>query len=107
MLTTAPTGPDSPDYGYGLAMMSPRLPCGVTVWGHDGGIFGSSSGAVTTRDGRHSLSTNTNTNTNADWIGGQDLSVPAEFCPTASAPSPGSTSPTTAFPTTAARTLGF
>ncbi|MEU3462764.1 serine hydrolase domain-containing protein [Streptomyces sp. NPDC006733] len=81
MLTTVPTGPDSPDYGYGLAIMSVRLPCGITVWGHDGGIFGSSSAAVTTRDGRHSLSSNTN----ADWVAGPDSAVLAEFCPSAPA----------------------
>ncbi|MCZ4119484.1 serine hydrolase domain-containing protein [Streptomyces sp. H39-S7] len=93
MLTTVPTGPDSPEYGYGLALMSVRLPCGVTVWGHDGGIFGSVSAAVTTRDGRHSLSSNAN----ADWVDGPSP-VPAEYCPS---------SPVTALPTAPARTSAF
>ncbi|QNA76638.1 beta-lactamase family protein [Streptomyces sp. So13.3] len=103
MLTTVSTGPDTPDLRYGLAMMSVRLPCGVTVWGHDGGIFGSSSSAATTRDGRHSLSSNVN----ADWVESPVAPVVPEFCPSSSATSPTTASPATAFRTTLARTTGF
>ncbi|MEV5429208.1 serine hydrolase domain-containing protein [Streptomyces sp. NPDC052701] len=61
---------------YGLGLMKARLSCGVTVWGHDGGIHGSASQAVTTEDGRHSLAFNLN----GDWAGDTEAVVEAEFC---------------------------
>jgi D-alanyl-D-alanine carboxypeptidase len=65
-----------PGTGYGLALMDRELSCGVHVWGHDGGIHGSSSVAVTTADGRHSLAFNFN----GDWSGDTGAVIEAEFC---------------------------
>ncbi|MFK8909687.1 serine hydrolase domain-containing protein [Streptomyces sp. YS-3] len=79
MTTTVPVGPESPDNRYGLGLMTTRLPCGTEVWGHDGGIHGSTSVAVTTKDGRHSLAFNFNN----DWSGDASAVVRAEFCGTA------------------------
>ncbi|MFJ4472267.1 serine hydrolase domain-containing protein [Streptomyces sp. NPDC089424] len=66
----------APNDGYGLGLMERRLSCGVRVWGHGGGIHGSSSEAVTTPDARHSLALNFN----GDWAGDTDAVVEAEFC---------------------------
>ncbi|WP_425314614.1 serine hydrolase domain-containing protein [Streptomyces bicolor] len=66
------TGPN----GYGLGLIKTELSCGVTVWGHAGGIHGSLSEAVTTKDGRHSLALNLN----GDWAGDMASVVEAEFC---------------------------
>ncbi|WP_037859805.1 serine hydrolase domain-containing protein [Streptomyces sp. NRRL S-340] len=74
MRTTVRTG--SPGIGYGLGLMDRRLSCGVHVWGHDGGIHGSSSAATTTADGRHALAFNFN----GDWAGDADAVVEAEYC---------------------------
>ncbi|MEV6548087.1 serine hydrolase domain-containing protein [Streptomyces sp. NPDC051597] len=79
MTTTVPVGPDHPEGRYGLGLMTTTLPCGVAVWGHDGGIHGSSSMALTTKDGRHSLAFNFNN----DWSGDGLAVVNAEFCGTA------------------------
>ncbi|WP_406176806.1 serine hydrolase domain-containing protein [Streptomyces canus] len=65
-----------PNAGYGLGLMDRKLSCGVHVWGHDGGIHGSNSVAVTTADGRHSVAFNFN----GDWSGDTDAVVEAEFC---------------------------
>lgn len=65
-----------PDAGYGLGLIERKLSCGVTVWGHGGGIHGSTSEAVTTSDGSHSLAFNFN----SDWSGDSDAIVEAEFC---------------------------
>ncbi|MGA5797922.1 serine hydrolase domain-containing protein [Streptomyces cellulosae] len=62
--------------GYGLGLMSTELSCGVTVWGHGGGIHGSTSDAVTTRDGRHSVAFNFN----GDWTGDPGAVIEAEYC---------------------------
>ncbi len=62
--------------GPGLGIGSVRLGCGVTVWGHEGTIHGSSTVALTTRDGRHAAAFNTN----ADWVDGQRPLAEAEFC---------------------------
>ncbi|MEV8530536.1 serine hydrolase domain-containing protein [Streptomyces sp. NPDC051211] len=75
MTTTVPV-PDAPGVGYGLGIMSIRLSCGTQVWGHGGGIHGSSSNAVVTRDARHALAMNLN----GDWAGGSQAVVEAEFC---------------------------
>ena len=61
---------------YGLGLIENKLSCGVTVWGHSGGIHGSSSVAVTTADGRHSLAANFN----GDWSGDLLKVGEAEFC---------------------------
>ncbi|WP_078531154.1 serine hydrolase domain-containing protein [Streptomyces sp. PsTaAH-124] len=65
-----------PHIAYGLGLMDRRLSCGVHVWGHDGGIHGSSSLAATTADGRHALALNLN----ADWTGDPETVLEAEFC---------------------------
>lgn len=65
-----------PNAGYGLGLIDRELSCGVHVWGHDGGIHGSNSVAVTTADGRRSLAFNFN----GDWSGDTDAVVEAEFC---------------------------
>ncbi|POX53555.1 peptidase [Streptomyces sp. Ru71] len=75
MKTTVPAG-DIPNAGYGLGLIDRELSCGVHVWGHDGGIHGSTSVAVTSADGRHSLAFNLN----GDWTGDTDAVVEAEFC---------------------------
>ncbi|MCS0606389.1 beta-lactamase family protein [Streptomyces sp. LP11] len=80
MKTTVRT-PGAADVGYGLGLMDRTLTCGVHVWGHDGGIHGSVSVAVTTADGLHSLAANFN----GDWTGDMDAVVEGEFCPAASA----------------------
>jgi D-alanyl-D-alanine carboxypeptidase len=65
-----------PNAGYGLGLIDRKLSCGVHVWGHDGGIIGSESVAVTTVDGRHSLVFHFN----ADWVGDIGAVLEAEFC---------------------------
>ncbi|MGW3107165.1 serine hydrolase domain-containing protein [Streptomyces sp. NPDC001100] len=75
MQTTVPAG-DSPTTRYGLGISDIKLPCGVHLWGHDGGIHGSSSVVVATPDGRHSLAFNFN----GDWSGDAGAVVVGEFC---------------------------
>ncbi|MFJ1597917.1 serine hydrolase domain-containing protein [Streptomyces sp. NPDC088261] len=70
------SGEDGGVVGYGLGLEKTRLSCGTVVWGHTGGIHGSSSGAFTTADGTHALSLNFN----ADWAGDPATVVEAEFC---------------------------
>ncbi|MFB7597354.1 serine hydrolase domain-containing protein [Streptomyces sp. NPDC056160] len=65
-----------PGTGYGLGLMERTLSCGVHVWGHDGGIHGSSSSATTTADGRHALAFNYN----GDWADESDAVLKAEYC---------------------------
>ncbi|MER5404468.1 serine hydrolase domain-containing protein [Streptomyces sp. NPDC002769] len=65
-----------PNARYGLGLIDRTLGCGVHVWGHDGGIHGSTSSATTTADGRHSLAFNFN----GDWSGDSDAVIDAEFC---------------------------
>ncbi len=73
MTTTVPAMPGA---SYGLGLIKRELDCGVTVWGHAGGIHGSSSEAVATRDGRHALAFNFN----GDWSGDSEAVIEAEFC---------------------------
>nr|WSY54905.1 beta-lactamase family protein [Streptomyces sp. NBC_00886] len=75
MQTTVPAG-DSPTTRYGLGISDIKLPCGVHLWGHDGGIHGSSSAVVATPDGRHALAFNFN----GDWSGDAWAVVVGEFC---------------------------
>ncbi|MGC9376372.1 serine hydrolase domain-containing protein [Streptomyces sp. MH13] len=74
MTTTVPAEPGA---DYGLGLIKRELDCGVTVWGHAGGIHGSLSNAVTTGDGRHALAFNFN----GDWSGDGEAVIRAEFCP--------------------------
>lgn len=76
MTETVPTGEAAPADRYGLGLRAQRLSCGTTVWGHDGGIHGSGSTAVTTPDGVHTAAFNVN----GDWaLHGEEL-IEAEFC---------------------------
>lgn len=54
MTTTVQVSPELPGTGYGLGLMKQKLSCGKEIWGHGGGIHGSSSEAHATRDGGHS-----------------------------------------------------
>ncbi|MEU5160820.1 serine hydrolase domain-containing protein [Streptomyces sp. NPDC020875] len=75
--------PEWPGSGYGLGLTAFPTSCGKTVWGHSGGWIGSLSFAVTTEDGRHSLSYNTN----GDWRNPALFApVEAEFCGTTPKP---------------------
>ncbi|WP_330339951.1 serine hydrolase domain-containing protein [Streptomyces sp. NBC_00557] len=65
-----------PGARYGLGIMDTRLSCGVHVWGHNGGIHGSQSSAVTTADGEHAIAFNFN----GDWAGDPESVIDAEFC---------------------------
>jgi len=65
-----------PNAGYSLDLINRTLSCGVQVWGHSGGIRGSSSAAVTTADGRHCLAFSFN----GDWAGDSDAVIEAEYC---------------------------
>ena len=76
MRTTVPAGDDSGSTRYGLGLTDTTLSCGVHVWGHEGGVHGSQSLAVTTADGHHSLALNFN----GDWSGDAAAVTEAEFC---------------------------
>ncbi|MFE7414704.1 serine hydrolase domain-containing protein [Streptomyces laurentii] len=71
-----------PEVRYGLGIIRQELSCGTVVWGHSGGIHGSTSEARVTEDGRHSLAANFN----ADWTGDIGAPVEAEFCGTNAKP---------------------
>ncbi|MEJ8646307.1 serine hydrolase domain-containing protein [Streptomyces sp. MS1.HAVA.3] len=78
MKTTVPH-PERSDMSYGLGLTQLRTSCGTTLWGHGGGMVGSTSLAVTTEDGRHQLAYNRN----GDWSTGAPNSImEAEYCPT-------------------------
>ncbi|MFJ2598795.1 serine hydrolase domain-containing protein [Streptomyces erythrochromogenes] len=76
--------PERPDMAYGLGITRMRTSCGTTLWGHGGGMVGSTSLAVTTENGRHQLAYNRN----GDWStpAAPDAIMEAEYCPTATAP---------------------
>ncbi|MDA2213303.1 serine hydrolase domain-containing protein [Bacillus cereus group sp. MYBK195-1] len=59
MLTTVPTGIEGID-GYGLGIYETKLPNGVSIWGHTGGIPGFSTLAGGTLGGKHTLAVNLN-----------------------------------------------
>jgi D-alanyl-D-alanine carboxypeptidase len=79
MTQAVPVSAEMPEVRYGLGLMRQKLSCGKEVWGHGGGIHGSTSEAVSTRDGEHSLALNFN----ADWTGDTQSVIEAEFCGTA------------------------
>ncbi|MEU6800218.1 serine hydrolase domain-containing protein [Streptomyces neyagawaensis] len=65
---------------YGMGLYPVRLPCGTTVWGHNGRISGSYVRTAATVDGRHVLTYRVNTDAPED----PDLEpalLTAEFCP--------------------------
>ncbi|MFF4952669.1 serine hydrolase domain-containing protein [Streptomyces chattanoogensis] len=65
---------------YGLGLYATELPCGVTVWGHDGDINGSFVETAGTPGGRHLVSYRVNTDRPARPAHGEAL-LAAEFCP--------------------------
>jgi D-alanyl-D-alanine carboxypeptidase len=65
---------------YGMGLLPVKLPCGVTVWGHNGRISGSYVRSAATVDGRHVLTFRVNTTAIADP--GLELRLlAADFCP--------------------------
>jgi D-alanyl-D-alanine carboxypeptidase len=65
---------------YGMGLFPEKLPCGTTVWGHNGRINGSYVRTAATVDGRRVLTFRVNTTAIAD----PDLELrllAAEFCP--------------------------
>ncbi|WP_189529641.1 serine hydrolase domain-containing protein [Streptomyces roseolilacinus] len=70
---------------YGMGLFPTRLPCGVTVWGHNGRVPGSYVRTAATADGRHVLTFRVNTDTLAAAPGPplERSVLEAEFCPPA------------------------
>lgn len=64
---------------YGMGLFPVRLPCGVTLWGHNGEINGSYTLTVTTPDGRHTLAYRLNS-TAASGMTAETSLLEAEFC---------------------------
>ncbi len=65
---------------YGMGLFPLKLPCGTTVWGHNGVISGSHVRTAATVDGRRVLTYRVNTTTVAD-PGLEPRLLTAEFCP--------------------------
>ncbi|GGY03058.1 serine hydrolase domain-containing protein [Streptomyces djakartensis] len=65
---------------YGMGLIPEKLPCGTTVWGHNGHIPGSYVRTAATVDGRHVLTFRVNTDAIAD-PGLEPAVLAAEFCP--------------------------
>lgn len=65
---------------YGMGLYPVRLPCGTTVWGHNGRIPGSYVRTAVTVDGRRVLTFRVNTDAVAD-PGLEPALLTAEFCP--------------------------
>ncbi|MEU9355771.1 serine hydrolase domain-containing protein [Streptomyces griseoloalbus] len=65
---------------YGMGLFPVRLPCGTTVWGHNGRISGSYVRTAATVDGRRVLTFRVNTEAMAD-PGLEPAVLAAEFCP--------------------------
>ncbi|MFF0363564.1 serine hydrolase domain-containing protein [Streptomyces fungicidicus] len=64
---------------YGMGLFPVTLPCGTTVWGHDGRIAGSYVRTAATVDGRRVLTFRVNTDAIAD-PGLEPALLAAEFC---------------------------
>ncbi|MFE0471041.1 serine hydrolase domain-containing protein [Streptomyces sp. NPDC058947] len=65
---------------YGMGLFPEKLPCGTTVWGHNGHISGSYVRSAATVDGRRVLTLRVNTDAIAD-PGLEPAVLAAEFCP--------------------------
>ncbi|BAH44624.1 D-stereospecific peptide hydrolase precursor [Brevibacillus brevis NBRC 100599] len=65
MFTTVPTG-SAEIIGYGLGIYETKLPNGVSIWGHSGGIPGFSTFAGGTLGGKHTIAVNLNSLGKAD-----------------------------------------
>lgn len=72
---------------YGMGVFPTRLPCGVTVWGHNGRVPGSYVRSAATVDGRRVVTFRVNTDTLAAAPGPplERSVLEAEFCPPADA----------------------
>ncbi|MEV7510088.1 serine hydrolase domain-containing protein [Streptomyces sp. NPDC091201] len=59
MKTTVPASEAEPGqeapFHYGLGLYSLRMPNGTTYWGHDGGVFGAGTWALSTEDGKRQV----------------------------------------------------
>ncbi|MGK5638378.1 serine hydrolase domain-containing protein [Streptomyces sp. URMC 126] len=64
---------------YGMGLFPVRLPCGVTLWGHNGAINGSYAGTLGTADGRHVLTYRVNSDASVAPEAEERL-LRAEFC---------------------------
>ncbi|MER6311400.1 serine hydrolase domain-containing protein [Streptomyces sp. NPDC001657] len=64
---------------YGLGLYATRLPCGVTVWGHNGDINGSFAQSAGTVGGRHVVSYRVNTDDRPEPADTTAV-LSAEFC---------------------------
>lgn len=60
LFTTVPTHDWILNAAYGLGVSSVRLPCGETVWGMGGALFGSWSYAYGARSGERMVTSNVN-----------------------------------------------
>lgn len=67
--------------GYGLGIAEIPLPCGVTVYGHDGGIPGYASVAVSTKDTTTRLELSITTGPVAGEFSGINDVIGEVFCP--------------------------
>lgn len=65
---------------YGMGLFPVQLPCGRTVWGHNGEISGSYVVALATDDGRHVVSYRVNSDVRPGATAETRL-LAAEFCP--------------------------
>ncbi|MCI3239670.1 MULTISPECIES: serine hydrolase domain-containing protein [Streptomyces] len=65
---------------YGMGLFPVTLPCGVTVWGHNGRITGSYVRTAATADGQRVLTFRVNTDAIAD-LRLEPRLLDAEFCP--------------------------
>ncbi|RPF35678.1 serine hydrolase [Streptomyces sp. TLI_185] len=65
---------------YGMGLFPEKLPCGITVWGHNGRITGSYVRTAATVDGRRVFTFRVNTTAIAD-PGLERALLAAEFCP--------------------------
>ncbi|WP_392892410.1 serine hydrolase domain-containing protein [Streptomyces sp. LN699] len=70
MFTTVPTRNWISNAAYGLGVSSVRLPCGETVWGMGGALFGSWSYAYGARAGAGDGEQMVTINVNGDWCEG-------------------------------------
>ncbi|MBO2447728.1 beta-lactamase family protein [Actinomadura barringtoniae] len=95
MFTAVPTVNWIPNTGYGLGLITQKLPCGVQVWGHGGTIHGSLSWSMGLRDGSKMASTAIN----GDWVDQGGISnnvMQAAFCPASTPTSTSSAKQTSA-----------
>ncbi|MCV7015265.1 beta-lactamase family protein [Mycolicibacterium madagascariense] len=79
MMATAPWPEGGRGRGYGLGLISIALPCGVTVWGHGGDLFGYHTLSVAS-DQRRALSVTFNQAGAPGSIDPRDRVLEATYC---------------------------